>query len=255
MTFRKMMRTCLTMCLIAVLAVGGLNTTAYAKEKSYSEISENTSDDTYNIILLGGGGDNRVFVNGEAFGKVNEANIRSVIDEDKINILAGHSTGANQIELFIKSGALEDVVDMYVIIDGSAYFKDVRYCGGDSEHPILIFMSDQMNKMNAYYMRNQYSNYEIHFMHGTKHVNLATEHYLEVVDIIHSYYERTSMLCGSCDYIYEPEAGNPDNGVPEGTEFDDVPDDWCCPECGANKNEFVRWKSRDFIHEIESTSA
>jgi len=45
--------------------------------------------------------------------------------------------------------------------------------------------------------------------------------------------------CGVCGYIYDPEAGDPDNGIPPNTSFDDLPDDWTCPVCGADKSQFV----------------
>ena len=44
--------------------------------------------------------------------------------------------------------------------------------------------------------------------------------------------------CLSCDYIYDPEIGDPDNGVEPGTAFENVPEDWACPQCGAGKDEF-----------------
>ena len=44
--------------------------------------------------------------------------------------------------------------------------------------------------------------------------------------------------CNSCSYIYEPEKGDPDNGVDPGTAFEDLPEDWVCPECGVGKEEF-----------------
>jgi rubredoxin len=44
--------------------------------------------------------------------------------------------------------------------------------------------------------------------------------------------------CLICGYKYDPEAGDPANGVAPGTSFDDVPDDWTCPVCGAGKEEF-----------------
>lgn len=44
--------------------------------------------------------------------------------------------------------------------------------------------------------------------------------------------------CLMCGYIYDPAVGDPDNGVDAGTAFDDLPDDWVCPECGADKSEF-----------------
>ncbi len=44
--------------------------------------------------------------------------------------------------------------------------------------------------------------------------------------------------CTLCGYIYDPEIGDPSNGIEPGTSFDDLPDDWTCPECGAAKDEF-----------------
>lgn len=44
--------------------------------------------------------------------------------------------------------------------------------------------------------------------------------------------------CLMCGYIYDPAVGDPDNGVEAGTAFEDLPDDWVCPDCGAAKDEF-----------------
>lgn len=45
--------------------------------------------------------------------------------------------------------------------------------------------------------------------------------------------------CEVCNYIYDPELGDEENGIPPGTSFEDLPDDWVCPDCGAEKDEFV----------------
>ena len=44
--------------------------------------------------------------------------------------------------------------------------------------------------------------------------------------------------CLVCGYVYDPEKGDPDSDVEPGTAFEDLPADWCCPECGAGKEEF-----------------
>ncbi|QAZ66455.1 rubredoxin [Solidesulfovibrio carbinolicus] len=44
--------------------------------------------------------------------------------------------------------------------------------------------------------------------------------------------------CTICGYVYDPAAGDPDNGVAPGTKFEDVSEDWVCPVCGAPKSEF-----------------
>ena len=48
--------------------------------------------------------------------------------------------------------------------------------------------------------------------------------------------------CTVCGYIYDPEVGDPDGGIEPGTAFEDIPDDWVCPVCGAAKSEFVPLK-------------
>jgi rubredoxin len=45
-------------------------------------------------------------------------------------------------------------------------------------------------------------------------------------------------VCGVCGYVYDPEKGDPDGDIPPGTSFEDLPDDWVCPICGASKDEF-----------------
>ena len=47
-------------------------------------------------------------------------------------------------------------------------------------------------------------------------------------------------VCTICGYVYDPEQGDPDNGVDPGTKWDDVPDDWECPVCGASKDDFEK---------------
>ena len=45
-------------------------------------------------------------------------------------------------------------------------------------------------------------------------------------------------VCTVCDYVYDPEVGDPDNGVEPGTAWEDLPADWVCPECGVDKDDF-----------------
>ena len=47
-------------------------------------------------------------------------------------------------------------------------------------------------------------------------------------------------VCSICGYVYDPEQGDPDNGVDPGTKWEDVPDDWECPVCGASKEDFEK---------------
>ena len=44
--------------------------------------------------------------------------------------------------------------------------------------------------------------------------------------------------CDVCGYIYHPADGDPESGIPPETAFEDLPDDWSCPVCGASKDQF-----------------
>jgi rubredoxin len=44
--------------------------------------------------------------------------------------------------------------------------------------------------------------------------------------------------CTVCNHIYDPALGDPDTGVPPGTPFENLPEDWTCPDCGATKEDF-----------------
>ena len=49
-------------------------------------------------------------------------------------------------------------------------------------------------------------------------------------------------ICEACGFIYDPEDGDLDGGIPPGTAFADIPDSWICPVCGARKRDFVAYE-------------
>ena len=48
-----------------------------------------------------------------------------------------------------------------------------------------------------------------------------------------------TYVCLICDFIYEEALGSPEHGIAPGTAWEDVPDDWMCPECGVSKADFA----------------
>jgi rubredoxin len=42
-----------------------------------------------------------------------------------------------------------------------------------------------------------------------------------------------------CGYVYDPELGDSTQGIAPGTPFEDLPDDWVCPDCGLGKDAFT----------------
>jgi rubredoxin len=49
---------------------------------------------------------------------------------------------------------------------------------------------------------------------------------------------KTVWMCMMCGWIYDPQAGDPDSGIAPGTVFEDIPEGWECPSCGATKAGF-----------------
>ena len=50
--------------------------------------------------------------------------------------------------------------------------------------------------------------------------------------------DNKKYVCSACGYIYDPAAGDPDNGIKPGTPFDKLPADYVCPVCGVGKDQF-----------------
>lgn len=47
-------------------------------------------------------------------------------------------------------------------------------------------------------------------------------------------------VCTICGYVYDPEIGDPDSGIKPGTPFEELPETWVCPVCGAGKDAFKK---------------
>ncbi len=84
-------------------------------------------------------------------------------------------------------------------------------------------------------------NYYREVMKGFSPKNAPT--YIEkaaVAEVIARETENELWQCQLCHFTYESEKGDPISGVEPGTKFEDLPDDWCCPICGADKSLFER---------------
>ena len=45
-------------------------------------------------------------------------------------------------------------------------------------------------------------------------------------------------VCGVCGHIYDEAEGDEESGIAPGTQWEDIPADWRCPECGVGKDEY-----------------
>jgi len=52
-------------------------------------------------------------------------------------------------------------------------------------------------------------------------------------------------VCMICGWVYDEKAGDPDNGIEPGTLFEDLPDDFTCPDCGMSKEDFEKDPDED----------
>lgn len=50
--------------------------------------------------------------------------------------------------------------------------------------------------------------------------------------------EFRKFVCVVCGFIYDEAKGDPDSGLAPGTRWEDIPEDWSCPECGVSKDNF-----------------
>lgn len=50
----------------------------------------------------------------------------------------------------------------------------------------------------------------------------------------------SQYVCPLCGYVYDPAEGDGEEGIPPGTPFEKLPDDWKCPVCGASKDVFFK---------------
>jgi rubredoxin len=57
-------------------------------------------------------------------------------------------------------------------------------------------------------------------------------------NLIYKKEKKMKYVCNVCGYVYDPEVGDPDGGIEAGTAFENIPDDWVCPECGVGKDDF-----------------
>ncbi len=56
-------------------------------------------------------------------------------------------------------------------------------------------------------------------------------------------------ICTRCDYLYNPNEGDARNEIEPGTSFKDLPKEWVCPDCGAEKSKFEIFVEKEMMDE------
>ena len=88
------------------------------------------------------------------------------------------------------------------------------------------------NEINNY--RNKLKNQNILDVNNKEYDYQMGVYYMDIIAECEKY------ICTICEYVYDPELGDPENGIEPGTSFEDLPADWVCPLCGVGKDEFEK---------------
>ena len=70
---------------------------------------------------------------------------------------------------------------------------------------------------------------------------VSKEHFSEVVEY-QKENKKELYMCEICGYVYDPNVGDIEHGIPAGTSFEELSKDWVCPPCGAGKEHFSKMK-------------
>lgn len=140
----------------------------------------------------------------------------SALGEEHVN---GSPNAAYQASMLMK-----DLVAFYhahIELEDQGFFVPVMdYLSADERRAMLDDFKDFDSRM----VHERYAK-TVQRLGGGNEVHLARE-------------EGDRWRCRVCGYVYDPKEGDPENGVPAGTAFADVPEDWVCPVCGAGKDAF-----------------
>jgi rubredoxin/hemerythrin-like domain-containing protein len=140
----------------------------------------------------------------------------SALGEEYLN---GSPSAAYQASILMK-----DLVAFYqahIELEDQGFFVPVMEYLSTEERQVML---EEFKDFDSRMVHERYGK-TVQRLGGGREVHLARE-------------EGDRWRCRVCGYIYDPKEGDPDNGVPAGTAFADIPDDWVCPVCGAGKDAF-----------------
>ena len=155
--------------------------------------------------------------------KISRANTKLVIEEnDKYR--RGRSDGLEDMAY-----ALERLADLYprhIATEDKAFFIP----------SMALFSSEEQGRMLAQFQ--SFDRRMIHQIYTARITLLAGETKAIEIATVPSREKGAKWRCFVCDHVYDPAKGDPEHGIAPGTSFQDLPEDWVCPLCGAAKNDF-----------------
>lgn len=137
-------------------------------------------------------------------------------------------------------------------IEGETYEYTVMYpdfaasAQRDSDNPAAAEFLKQVQESTEHANTFREAAHRFGLLKSVEHYH--ADRYAEALEVINGGQPATKVassdrqtrkwICRQCSMIYDPVAGDPDSGVSPGTPFEEIPDDWHCPICGASKKTF-----------------
>ncbi len=130
-----------------------------------------------------------------------------------------------------------------IVLDNTVSYLEVRVKQEVDVGTHTIFIGEVVNSdfVDEHKVCMTYDYY--HQIKGGKTPQAAATYLEEPRDAEKPKEAASAMLkyrCTVCGYVYDPEKGDPDGGIAPGTAFEDIPDSWVCPVCGASKDQFEK---------------
>jgi len=166
--------------------------------------------------------------------------------------------------------------EVYTVEQPGEFFGEMALIDASPRSATAIAVEDNtelevLDRENFLEMIREHPDFAVNIMHElSNRVRLGNVLYLEVIEGAMSPYCRRNCLrktmdaftrqaislftqevrpkvarignwkCTVCDYVYIPEFGDPQAGIPPGTPFEELPDSWICPDCGKPKGVFQK---------------
>lgn len=157
--------------------------------------------------------------------KVSRENVRTVVEANRRYRLGEAGALADM------ASALERLANLYpdhIAVEDKAFFIP----------SMELFSKEEQARMLA-----QFQNFDRHLVHQiyrAKMDSLASGPTKFSIHTKPSADPGAKWACTVCDFVYDPVKGDQEHGIAPGTRFEDLPDDWVCPLCGASKRAFKR---------------
>jgi len=127
-----------------------------------------------------------------------------------------------------------------IVLENAVAYLEARVKGSMDAGTHTLFVADVVD--GDILSDGKVMTYEYYHVVKKGLVSKNAPHYIknEKKELKEEVLKMKKYRCTVCGYIYDPQKGDPDTGIKTGTPFEELPDDWVCPVCGAGKDAFEK---------------